>query len=152
MRLTPCRYHVYRYHHASITVGGDIIVHGGFDGTPLEDTWQYAPASNKWCECRTKPARSADSFPRRPASVTELPVGSGRTQLRPANSKAENPGPASRYGSLMVPIAGGLVLYGGSEQTAADGEILGDLWCYTYAAEEDTVMTVNGAPGCFPGQ
>jgi hypothetical protein len=61
------------------------------------------------------------------------------TQMRTDNTPDEPP-PAARYGAAVEPVAGGIILYGGSDRGASSGtdSVFDDVWVFTFDAEPET--------------
>lgn len=99
-----------RIGHNMLILDGEVGVLGGWDGT--------SPTGDMW---------SYD------------PATTRWTQLRTDNTP-DDPPPAERYGAAVEPVAGGMVLYGGSDRGASDGtaSYFDDVWVFTFDAEEQT--------------
>lgn len=106
--------------HNMLEIAGKIAVLGGWDGT--------SPTGDMW---------SYDS------STTKW------EQLRTDNTPAEPP-PAERYGAAVEPVAGGMVIYGGSNRGSPTGtdSFFDDIWVFTFNDEEQvTTRTASESMG-----
>jgi N-acetylneuraminic acid mutarotase len=94
--------------HNMLGIASHVAVLGGWDGT--------SPTDDMW---------SYD------------PATTKWTQLHTDNTPDEPP-PAQRYGAAVEPVAGGMVIYGGSDRGAPDGtdSFFDDIWVFTFNADE----------------
>lgn len=94
-------------HNVVASSGTSILIMGGWDGA--------VPRDDMW---QFSPATALWS------------------QLYTDNSPAE-PGPSKRYGASLNPIAGGIILHGGTDRSQATEEFFSDLWVFTFPKDEE---------------
>lgn len=102
-----------RTSHNAMTYGSSILTMGGWDGT--------SPTDDIW---------------------TFNPTSQLWSQLLTANSPAE-PGPSKRYGATLNPIAGGMVLHGGSDRGSGMDDLYRDLWVFTFPRKVEEISTTT---------
>lgn len=157
-----------RYGHATAALGAAMWMFGGWisacgQNSVSDELWVFDAGASKWARQPPRSLRpSARTSHNAMAYDSSILVmggwdGSSPTddiwtfepgsqlwaQLHTANSPAE-PGPEKRYGATLDPIAGGMVLHGGSNRGSGIGdEFFGDLWVFTFPREVKEISTTT---------
>jgi hypothetical protein len=158
-----------RYGHATTALGSTMWMFGGWvfacgQNSVSDELWSFSAASSTWARQPPKSlrpaARTSHNAMAYGSSILVLGGWDGAlptddmwvynpasliwSQLHTSNSPAE-PGPKKRYGASLNPVAGGMVLHGGSDRASgASGEFFSDLWVFTFPRDiEETSTTTS---------
>ena len=148
-----------RKNHAAVWTGTEMIVHGGYNGSYLNEIWRYNPASNSWSQSSSTGSPTLGGH-RAVWTGSEMIVWGGHDGVsRQDVGWRYNPTtgtwaplaqsgdiPTARSGHAMAWTGTGLVIWGGS-----DGDHTNTGGRYDYATGVWTATTTTGAPAAKAG-